>query len=272
MFKQLHSPLLADPPFMDATCKGSADCMTGSIASVIDGDTLDIRNTRIRLALVDTPEIDEGGYEEAKRFTSKLCPVDSQAVADEDDGQLEGSFGKNRRISRVLLMEELALGEGAIKTLVKHMKMDDLIVTSNGGTRLTPKGKAICKGLTSSIPTETTLPKCSIALGRFNHAVLLKDLSYVIKSGIEQRDAAIRMDATGATTLLYKDRKIVMPTNQNQDSLKKESAIRNLLIERLKPEQDDVIIIGSSDSSPRIAELAAKHAALSTLVSHEDHS
>lgn len=179
---------------------------------------------------------------------------------------------ENRRVSRVLLCKELALGEGSIKTLVKHMKMNDLIATTNGGTRMTTKGKAICDGLASSIPAETSLPKCSIALGKFNHAVLLKSLSYVVKSGIEQRDAAIRMDATGATTLLYKDKKLVMPTNIHQDSLRKEPAIRKLLIEKLKPEQEDVIIIGSSDDNHRIAELAAKNAALSTLVSHEDHS
>jgi hypothetical protein len=80
------------------------------------------------------------------------------------------------------------------------------------------------------------------------------------------------MNATGATTLLYKDKKLVMPTNVNHDSLKKEPAIRKLLIERLKPEQADVVIIGSSDTNSRTAELAAKNAALSTLVSHEGHS
>lgn len=179
---------------------------------------------------------------------------------------------KNRRVSRILLCKELALGEGVVKTLVKHMKMDGLILTTNGGTSMTMKGKTICEGLTSSIPAETSIPKCSVALGKFNHAVLLKDLSYVVRSGIEQRDAAIKMNATGATTLLYKDKKLVMPTNMNQDSLKKEPAIRKLLIERLEPEQEDVIIIGSSDNNSRTAELAAKNAALSTLVSHERHS
>lgn len=179
---------------------------------------------------------------------------------------------ENRRVSRVLLCKELALGEGAVKTLVKHMKTDDLIATTNAGTRMTTRGKAICKALASSIPAETSLPKCSVALGKFNHAVLLKNLSYVIKSGIEQRDAAIKMNATGATTLLYKDKNLVMPTNMNQNSLKKEPAIRKLLIEKLKPEQDDVIIIGSSDNNSRTAEMAAKSAALSTLLSHERHS
>jgi hypothetical protein len=178
----------------------------------------------------------------------------------------------NRRVSRVLLCKELGLGEGAVKTLVKHMKTDDLIATTNGGTRLTSRGKAIWKALASSIPAETSLPKCTVALGKFNHAVLLKNLSYVIKSGIEQRDAAIKMNGIGATTLLYKEKKLVMPTNINQNSLKKEPEIRKLLIEKLKPEQEDVIIIGSSDNDSRTAEMAAKNAALSTLVSHESHS
>jgi hypothetical protein len=36
--------------------------------------------------------------------------------------------------------------------------------------------------------------------------------------------------------------------------------------------QEDVIIIGSSDYNSKTAELAAKNAALSTLVTHETHS
>jgi hypothetical protein len=179
---------------------------------------------------------------------------------------------ENQRVSRVMLCRELVLGEGAIKTLIKHMKMDGLIATTNGGTKMTPKGKEICHQLTCSIPSETRLPKCSVALGKFNHAVLLKNLSYVVKSGIEQRDAAIKMNGTGATTLLYIDKKLVMPTNLHRDSLKEEPAIRELLIGKLKPMQEDVIIIGSSDYNSKTAELAAKNAALSTLVTHETHA
>jgi hypothetical protein len=178
----------------------------------------------------------------------------------------------NGRISRELLCHELGLGEGAIKTFVKHMKMNDMIETSNGGTKMTSKGKAICNELTSSIPAETSLPNSSIALGRFNHAVLLKGLSYSIKSGIEQRDSAIRMNAIGATTLLFKDNKFVMPTTPNSDSLKLEPGIRKHMIEKLRPAELDAIIIGSADDSQRTAELAAKNAALMTLVGHENHS
>ncbi|HYZ58886.1 MAG TPA: DUF4443 domain-containing protein [Nitrososphaeraceae archaeon] len=66
------------------------------------------------------------------------------------------------------------------------------------------------------------LPKCSIALGNFNYVVLLKQHSHAIKSGVEQRDAAIKIGAKGATTLLFKQNKFMMPSSTNYDSLQKE--------------------------------------------------
>ncbi|MGI0012777.1 MAG: thermonuclease family protein [Nitrososphaera sp.] len=77
-----------------AICSGSALCFTGIVTEIIDGDTLDVGDIRIRLALVDTPERDEAGYSEASDFTSELCPVGSQVVVDQDDGQLIDDFGR----------------------------------------------------------------------------------------------------------------------------------------------------------------------------------
>src|ERR687888_2657613 len=157
---------------------------------------------------------------------------------------------KNEHISRTLLCQELALGEGSIRTLVKHLKMQNLVKSTNGGTRLTQKGKALSSELLQSIPSEANMPKCSIALGKFNYVVLLKNYSFAIRSGIEQRDAAIKMGALGATTLLYKNNKFVMPgTYNNKDSLQGEQHVANLLIKKLKPEDNDVIIIGSDNES-----------------------
>jgi hypothetical protein len=82
------------------------------------------------------------------------------------------------------------------------------------------------------------------------------------------------MEALGATTLLYNDRKFVMPgayNNNNKDSLEIEPHIANLLIDKLKPEDNDVIIIGSDNKNLRIAEFGAKNAALFTIMSHETH-
>ncbi len=179
---------------------------------------------------------------------------------------------KNEHISRVLLCQELALGEGSVRTLVKHLKMQNLVKSTNGGTRLTEKGKILSSELLQSIPSEDNMPKCSIALGKFNYMILLRKYGFAIKSGIEQRDAAIKIGAVGATTLLYKDRKFIMPgAYDNKNSLQKEPHIVKLLINKLKPEDDDVIIIGSDNKSLRTAEFGAKNAALFTIMNHETH-
>jgi hypothetical protein len=109
-----------------------------------------------------------------------------------------------------------------------------------------------------------------VALGRFNYAVILKHLAYAVGFGIEQRDAAVKMGASGATTLLFRGDKFVMPLSYF-DSLKNEPRIYKLLVRRLEPENDDVLIIGSDQSDPRNAELASKSAALLTIMNHEKH-
>ena len=179
-------------------------------------------------------------------------------------------IGNKGITSRNALCSGLVLGEGTVKTLVKHLKKQGLIETSNRGTKMTAKGKSVYEGLLSAIPAEMSLPRCAVALSRFNYAVLVREFGFAVGLGIEQRDAAIKMGATGATTLLFKDNKFVMPASSN-DSLKKEREVRKMLIEKLNPRDGDVIIIGSADSNEKTAELGAKNAALLTILSHEKH-
>lgn len=176
---------------------------------------------------------------------------------------------KNGKTSRDVLCDGLALGEGTVKTLMKHLKMSGMVQTSNGGTKMTAKGKGICQGLLEAMPAEMSLPKCSIALGTYNYAVLVREFGFAVRSGIEQRDAAIKMGATGATTLIFKDGKFIMPAS-SQDSLKKDPVVRRMMVGNLRPQEGDVIIIGSAESE-KTAELAAKNAALLTIFSHEKH-
>lgn len=75
-------------------CQGFADCFNGKVTEVVDGDTLDVNNVRIRLALVNTPEVYENGYFDARQFTMNNCGVGTDAHVDEDDGQKGGSFGR----------------------------------------------------------------------------------------------------------------------------------------------------------------------------------
>ena len=175
----------------------------------------------------------------------------------------------NKKISRSSMMQELGLGEGSIKTLVKHLKMYGLVENSNAGMWMTNKGETLYAKLHVSIPREMDIAKCSVALGKFNHAVLLKNMAYAIKSGIEQRDAAIKAGAVGATTLLCKNERLVLP-GTGEDLMRNDQKVHSLIMEKLSPEQNDVIIIGSSQNK-KIAEMAAKSAALYTIEDHEKH-
>ena len=67
----------------------------GQITRVIDGDTLIIDQTTIRLSLVNSPERGEPGYQEAKDFASTVCPVGSNAEFIEDTWQPTDKYGRS---------------------------------------------------------------------------------------------------------------------------------------------------------------------------------
>ena len=179
-------------------------------------------------------------------------------------------INENGHVSREKLCEELELGEGSIKTLMRHLKMQHLIESTNAGTKMTKKGNSFYSELLTSIPCEISLSRCAVTLGKFNFAVLVKQMSSMIKDGIAQRDTAIRMGASGATTLLFKDNKFLIPQTRF-DSLKDEHQLSEQMIKNLHPQDGDVIIIGSDNYSRMKAEFAAKSAALITIMNHEKH-
>jgi micrococcal nuclease len=75
-------------------CLGQADCFRGTVTEIVDGDTIDINNVQVHLALVNTPERGDNGYTEAIDFVESVCGVGTTALVDEDDGQKEGSFDR----------------------------------------------------------------------------------------------------------------------------------------------------------------------------------
>ena len=79
-----------DTPSIDINDNQSSDIeLVGIVTKVVDGDTLDINGIRIRLALVDTPEINQPGYDLAKQFLESLC-LGKKGELDVDSGQRRG--------------------------------------------------------------------------------------------------------------------------------------------------------------------------------------
>jgi hypothetical protein len=167
------------------------------------------------------------------------------------------------RQSRKSLHTLTHIGEGALRTLLNDLKKTELITTIRSGTILSEKGRAFMDGAIQIIGPECTIPECSIGTEKYNFVVLLRNSSNRIKSGIEQRDAAIIYGATSATTMKFHEGKFVLP-EMNMDCLQKESKIKSMLQKLLEPKEGDVIIIASSPD-PFIAEISAKNSMLTTI-------
>ena len=89
-FKFSDSEKISTQPlqkFEAGVCMGTRLCLSEKVTRVVDGDTLHLGVYKIRLSLVDTPEINEEGSSEATEFTSKLCPEGSTIIVDQDDLQ-----------------------------------------------------------------------------------------------------------------------------------------------------------------------------------------
>ncbi len=174
-------------------------------------------------------------------------------------------LGAGEPVGRIRLSKILGLGEGETRTLVRHLRNEDVIEVSRAGIVLSQFGKELLSDLRSKLSEEMGVPGSSLTVGPYNIAVLVKDVADFVKYGLEQRDAAIKVGALGATTLIFRNGRLTMP-GVGEDVFRNIPSIHGMLMARLKPEENDVIIIGSANDKPT-AEFAAKTVALKLLES-----
>jgi len=101
---------------VSSSCKGN---FTATVNRIIDGDTLEVKecNKHIRLALANTPEINQNGWMEATVFTSQLCKVNSKIIVEQDTGQLYDYYGRivalaycqNKNLNEELIFNKFAV-------------------------------------------------------------------------------------------------------------------------------------------------------------------
>ncbi len=172
---------------------------------------------------------------------------------------------KESFVSRDSFCRALNMGEGAVKTLILHLKEEGLVGSVRSGTYLTKKGQKFTNEFFKMMPAECSVPKSTITGGKNNYAILLRNFANEIKSGLEQRDAAILYGATGAVTILFRKKKFVFP-REEVDCLRSDKITKQLLLKELQPRDGDVIIIATS-SNLFVSEIAVKNSALYTMSS-----
>jgi len=150
-------------------------------------------------------------------------------------------------IGRSKLAEKLNVGEGAIRTIVSRLKDDGLIVTSKEGCNLTDKGLSLWKRIEEVFPQRVKVERTPLTTSEYNYAFLVKNRGHRVKSGIDQRDAAIMGGARRAVAIVSKNGHLVIESVSN--SIEKDfPEASNKILKDLKPENNDVIIIAGADN------------------------
>jgi DNA-binding MarR family transcriptional regulator len=169
-------------------------------------------------------------------------------------------------IGRGKLAEKLDLGEGAARTLVRRMVRANLIATSRTGCSLTDRGLRLWKEY-DSIFKKAGIEKSELSFGNYSCAILIKNVANKVTSGMEQRDSAVAAGAKGATTILFRKGHLAFARSHVNVSENFPKA-SNQILKLLRPEENDVIIIASSDNSKK-AEYSALAAAWTLLGSEQ---
>lgn len=192
-------------------------------------------------------------------------------------------------IGRYRLKDELEIGSGTSKSLIKRLERkihfikvkDEKSKSERQNIRkghvLTDKGSKFLDKIKSKIPLlnygDLSFLKEIIINAEHIDAFfcLVRGASQSISNGIEQRDAAIKVNGSGATCLIYNGQNLVFPASSEEE---KERTKVNLTIQKyfekelsyahLEFIKNDVIIIGLGDN-PEKARLASLNAALTLL-------
>lgn len=164
-----------------------------------------------------------------------------------------------KTIGRSRLTEELQVGEGTIRTIISRLKDAGLIKTSKLGCIITDKGLKLWDEYKAVFRKKVEIEENELTIANYNFAILVKNRGHKVESGMKQRDAAIIVGARGATTIIFKEGRLIIPYVSDgvaEDFPKATTQIISLL----QPEENDVIVIVSGDGSEK-AEYGALAAA-----------
>lgn len=160
-------------------------------------------------------------------------------------------------VSRKKLSQKLAIGEGSTRTILDILKNQDYIRTARSGVTLTKNGFYFKKAIHFDV-VHTFIPDITINI--YDCAVKIPFAAKKITCGYEERDTAIKAGASGATTLICKNSRLIFPDSNYPVS----DAVVKILREKFAINDDDVIIIGTANT-PEKAECGAVTAALNII-------
>ena len=160
-------------------------------------------------------------------------------------------------VGRKKLSQILGIGEGSTRTILSMMQDQSMITIGKSGILLTDAGTEFKKSVHMDV---ADISISDLTIGDRDCAVRVPKMARNVKYGCEERDAAIKSGATGATTLIYTNGKLIFPGSDYPVDPEVESKIRSVF--SLK--NDDVVIIGTGPTRES-AEIGAVIAGLTIM-------
>lgn len=168
-------------------------------------------------------------------------------------------IGREQPLGRYELCGKMSIGEGSVRTLLKRLTEADYIEPEGKqGQRLTQKGRKLFDEVSKDVPIGLSLDVRQLVMYEYAFANLVKQKACKVTDGIRQRDEAIIQGGygkAGASTLIQKNVRLVMPPDDFHILLEYEAETL-LIIESLRPEDGDVVLIGSADNPNLAREVA----------------
>lgn len=173
------------------------------------------------------------------------------------------ALGETGTLGRGRLGSLVGLGQGEVRTLIKRLKENELIVIEPGGCRLSKKGEREFVRLKDKLPWSSEVDARSLGIGDECAAVLVRRASGRLRLGIEQRDASVRAGATGALTAVFSGGKFRLPGDTSDSEAAGPPGLWSAA-RAARPVEGDVLTVAGAQSR-ELAELGALAAALTLL-------
>ncbi len=174
------------------------------------------------------------------------------------------TIGQSGTIGRQALAARSGLGEGATRTVLKRLREEGYADANASGCYLTQAGERVYIDLAKKLSNVVTISRFQLTMGASQASLTVRGGGKSVKSGIEQRDSAIKVGATGATTYVIKSGRFTIPGGSSDCEKDFPNRAWATLRKELGPEDGDSVIVCSSEEET-IARLGALSAAITLL-------
>ncbi|MDR3074635.1 MAG: hypothetical protein LBU30_01185 [Candidatus Methanoplasma sp.] len=165
------------------------------------------------------------------------------------------TLSDGKRMGRKKLADRVGIGEGSMRRIIDTLKEWNFILVKQTGITITKAGQAFL----NQIPIRVVnVDLGDSTVGAYTQGILVMGVSDKIHNGMQQRDAGIKVGATGCTTVVIRDGVLMIPPDWNIDERDPDLAYK--IRKDTGITQNDIIIVGSADTKTLAVEAAVNAA------------